>query len=242
MSYANAWVLAIAGLIFQAPCLGQSLVTVGNAPGEVATVIGPSKFAVDLGKCRFSVDLLPSQRMTFNDPDLVVYYSGSKEGGEAHLRQAETNFGASWSFEKKGSRQEKWLGMMCESAENFSAQTLGRKTIEGAEVSSALSDVRESNDLRCPADLKDGKWIPRPILKKGESYVFAEISGAGWVGFLIGYKASKSRKELSSLRFCALSGDNVLMGAAENSEQPLAIPVGAMGEIIKSLSTIRFSD
>lgn len=72
--------------------------------------------------------------------------------------------------------------------------------------------------------------------------MFAEISGAGWVGFLIGYKASKSRKELSSLRFCALSGDNVLMGAAENSEQPLAIPVGAMGEIIKSLSTIRFSD
>ncbi|WP_199030606.1 hypothetical protein [Ralstonia sp. ASV6] len=180
--------------------------------------------------------------MTFNDPDLVVYYSGSKEGGEAHLQQAETSFGASWNFEKKGSRQDKWLGMMCESAENFSAQTLGRKAIEGAEVSPALNDVREGNDLRCPADLKDGKWIPRPILKKGESYVFAEISGANWVGFLIGYKASKSRKKLAALRFCALSGDNVLMGAAENSGRPLAIPFGAMDEVVKSLSTIRFSN
>lgn len=92
MSYANAWVLAIAGLIFQAPCLGQSLVTVGNAPGEVATVIGPSKFAVDLGKCRFSVDLLPSQRMTFNDPDLVVYYSGSKEGGRGAFAAGRDEF------------------------------------------------------------------------------------------------------------------------------------------------------
>lgn len=241
MNYADACVLAIAGLIFQTPCLGQPLVTVGNAPGEVATASGPSRFAVDLGKCRFSIDLLPNQRMTFNDPDLVVYYSGSK-GGEAHLQQAETSFGASWSFEKKGSRQDRWLGMMCEGAENFSAQTLGRKAIEGSEVSPALSDVREDNDLRCPADLKNGKWTPRPILKKGESYVFSEISGSGWVGFLIGYKTSKRSKDLAALRFCALSGDNVLMGVAENSGRPLAIPVGAMSEIEKSLSTIRFSN
>ena len=135
------------------------------------------------GSVGFPLDLLPSQRMTFNDPDLVVITPDRRRGERRICGRQRRILVASWSFEKKGSRQEKWLGMMCESAENFSAQTLGRKTIEGAEVSSALSDVRESNDLRCPADLKDGKWIPRPILKKRrELCVRGDIwSGLGWI-------------------------------------------------------------
>ncbi|WP_316856146.1 hypothetical protein [Ralstonia mannitolilytica] len=76
--------------------------------------------------------------------------------------------------------------------------------------------------------------------KKDGGYVFTEISGAGWVGFFIGYKASKNRKDLAALPFCALSGNNVLMGAAENSGRPLAIPICAMDDIKKSLSEKQF--
>ena len=244
MSYVSvrAFVFAIIGLSLHISCKAQSDVTVGNAPGEVLTVSGPIAPKVDLGACKFSIRLSLGQMAIFNDPDLVIYYASFSKGGEAYLSQAQTSFGSSWGFEKKGSHRDKWMGFMCESSENFSKIMSRGDGYQQLESTPALDDIRQSNDLRCPATLTAGKWVPRPNLKKSQDFLFREISGEGWSGFLIGYKASKKSKSITSLRFCAISGSHVLMGASENGDHPLALTNNFFYELGDSLSTIRFSD
>lgn len=244
MIYVKVWacVLAIIGLTFHTPSKAQSSVTVGNAPGEMLAINGPSAPRVDLGACKFSINLSPSQAAIFNDPDLIIYYSATGRNGGAYLSQEPSNSGADWGFKKNGSARDRWMGFMCESLENFSKLIPNSDSSQPAGSTPALDDIRQSNDLKCPATLTEKKWTPRPILKKGEDYIFKEISGEGWSGFLIGRRAAKKPKEIASLRFCAISGSHVLIGATENGYKSLALPVNFFNELSESLATIKFSD
>lgn len=244
MSYVKmrACMLAIIGLMLHIPSKAESSITVGNAPGEISAVNGPSAARVDLGACKFFINLSPGQAASFNDPDLIIYYSAISKNGEAYLSQEPSNSGESWGFEKNGSARDRWMGFMCESLENFSKLSPGSSDSQLKDSTPALDDIRQSNDLKCPATLTKEKWIPRPTLKKGEDYLFKEISGDGWSGFVVGYKASKKSKEMISIRFCAINGGHVLMGATENGYESLTLPINFFYELFKSLETIKFPD
>ena len=229
----------IAGILFHGFCFAQPIPTVGDAPGEMQNVMGPGSPILSVGQCKFSINVQAGQRAVFNGPDLVLYYSETRQDQMAYLLQAETNFGYAWSFKKKGSRRDKWVGVMCENVEDFSKITATNETLK-EDRSPALDDIRQSNDMKCPATLEAGKWTPRPILKKGEDYIFNAISGDGWTGFLIGYRASKERGKLTSVRFCMINENHVLVGAAEDDDRPLALPIHFFDELGRSLSTIQF--
>jgi len=229
----------IAGILFPGLCFAQSIPTVSNAPGEMRNFTGPGSPILSVGQCKFSINIQAGQRAIFNGPDLVLYYSKTRQDQMPYLLQAETNFGYAWSFKKKGSRRDKWVGVMCENMEDFSKITVANE-ISKKDHSPALDEIRQSNDMKCPATLEAGKWTPHPILKKGEDYLFSAISGDGWTGFLIGYRASKERGELTSVRFCMINENHVLVGAAEDDDRPLALPIHFFDELGRSLSTIQF--
>ena len=240
MKEKSIYMAMIAGILFHGFCLAQPIPTVGDAPGEIQSFSGPGSPILSVGQCKFSINIQAGQRAIFNGPDLVLYYSKMHQDQTAYLLQTETNFGYAWSFKKKGSRRDKWIGVMCENMEDFSKITVTNE-ISKEDRSPALNDIRQGNDMKCPATLEAGKWTPRPILNKGEDYLFNTISGDGWTGFLIGYKDSKGRRELTSVRFCMINGNHVLVGAAEDDDRPLDLPIKFFDELGRSLSTIHFT-
>jgi hypothetical protein len=128
---------------------------------------------------------------------------------------------------------------MCEGAENLSWNAASASK-QHEEPTPEQQQIRNSNDLKCPAKIRDGKWVLNDQGMKPENYLFKELKGANWNGFVVGYKNKKSRSTLQSLRFCLVHDNDVVIGASENYPKSLSIPISFFDRVQNLLSTIQF--
>ena len=229
---------------FSADVIARHGAVLGNETGSVLSVSGKKSVTVNMAACHFRISLEAGQNLIFNDPDVVFYESKSaiKKSNLPYLWQADMPAGYDWAFKKAGGLGDKWFGLMCDSSENFSWSD--GKPISGQreDVTPERKQIRDSNDLKCPARIKDGKWVPTEQITAPKNYLFKELKGVNWSGFIVGYKNEKSASTLDSLRFCLVHDSKVIIGASENYLKPLSLPVSFFDSIQQSISTIEFVD
>jgi hypothetical protein len=218
----------------------DTVVKVGNGPDDSALASGKSAASISQGDCKYSLRLLENQHVQFHSPDVVFLESKiiPKDEHWPHLAQAEMSAGYDWSFEENKNFKSKWLGLMCEDTRNFGL--LRSDQIKSAdEDSPELQFVKEANDLKCPATLTDKGWVPNSHATRAQAYVFEELVGANWSGFVIGFKG-KAKGSFSRINFCLVHEHDVLMGAAVNILKPLWLNQKSFDEIQAMLDTIEF--
>ncbi|SAK59357.1 hypothetical protein AWB82_02664 [Caballeronia glebae] len=204
-----AWIFAFAFLArsFVDPVLAQNRpLIVGNAVGEMSSVNGPALVQVDMGGCRFSMALGEWEHVKYNDPDFIFYRSKHPlaDGALPYLKQAEMSSGYDWWFEEPKDANFPWIGLMCESASDFSWSVS-----TPPEISPELQEIMDSNSLKCPANFDGEKWVPRRKMNDEVPLDNFEVVQKG--GFIIDVKEKNAR--LGS-RFCFVSGTNVLIGVS----------------------------
>ncbi|WP_339539618.1 hypothetical protein [Pseudomonas sp. RA_15y_Pfl2_54] len=219
----------------------DGVVNVGNEPNDSISASGIAVVNVRQGSCKYSLDISKDQYIKFNTPDVVFLESKSppKDQDWPHLEQAEMAVGYDWSFKKDSNLGAKWFGMMCDVVDNFDLKQTGEDS--GSEdVSPELQDVRQANALKCPATLSDERWLPNKSAGNSEDYIFQELRGSGWSGFIFGFK-DKTGKKIARVSFCILEGENMLVGAAENYPDTLTLDAETFQGIRDVLSSLRFS-
>lgn len=211
----------------------------GNETGAVSSVSGPRSVTVSMDGCLFRIALKNSQNFLFNAPDIVFYESKTVLKNLPYLWQAEKSAGYDWAFQKPGNLNDRWFGLMCEGAENLSWNAASASK-QHEEPTPEQQQIRNSNDLKCPAKIRDGKWVLNDQGMSPENYLFKELKGTNWNGFVIGYKDKKSRSALQSLRFCLMHDNDVVIGASENYPKPLSMPISFFDTVQNLLSTVEF--
>lgn len=213
--------------------------TIGNGAGESLSASGPKNIQVNLFECKFTINLERNQHIVFNDPDIIIYENGSGANAKApaHLWQAETTSGYNWQFKLDGAPDAYWFGSMCADTSEFPEEFIDKK-IEGSYP--GLDLIRESNETHCPAKYMNGAWHPSPYANNFYNYIFQDMVGENWNGFAMGLKSSDEKK-ITSLKFCLVHKDKVLVGASE-SDTPLSIPEDGFQKLILTLSGIKFID
>lgn len=211
----------------------------GNEAGGVPHVPGLRSIIVNMDRCSFRIALKNNQNFFFNTPDIVFYESKTALKNPPYLWQAERSAGYDWAFQKPGNLNDRWFGLMCEGAENLSWNAASASK-QHEEPTPEQQQIRNSNDLKCPAKIRDGKWVLNDQGMKPENYLFKELKGANWNGFVVGYKNKKSRSTLQSLRFCLVHDNDVVIGASENYPKSLSIPISFFDRVQNLLSTIQF--
>ncbi len=234
------WGVAVACVPSLAWPVPADSVVLGDQPGAVQSVQGPASVLVALNECSFSVALAKGQYLRFNTPDVVFVQSATALNEQAmpHLWQAETYSGYEWQFRKPGGLADTWFGVMCEGTASFSLLK-PEVAVPEAEVSPGLQVIRGSNDLKCPATLTRDGWVPTQRAGRPEDYVFEQLSGPDWSGFVLGYR-NTTGKTFGRISFCLIHDDQVLLGAAENDVRPLKLSAQAFEDIKKALLAIRF--
>lgn len=214
--------------------------TVGGDVGDKNHVEGISSPTIKLQDCHFKMSLLSNEHLFFNDPDMIFYKYDNKlsKKNRPYLWQANTSSAYYWEFKKKFNLQEKWFGLMCGVVEDFSWKNK-IITYSNQEPITVIT-VRMDNDKRCPATKTDNKWTPNKKELKSSKYIFDELKGSNWDGFLIGYKGSG--KNLKSIRFCLVHENKVLIGGATNTSKPLKLHLSTYAEIKQTLKTLTFID
>lgn len=214
-------------------------ITLGNDINSVLSASGKNSVIVNMTACRFKISLKKNQHLIFNAPEVIFYESKTaiKKNNLPYLWQAEMSVGYAWAFKKKAGLHEKWFGLMCENSDNFSWTSKKTK-----EVSLEHEQIKNSNDLKCPASIKDGKWQLNSQKIASNNYLFKELKGANWSGFIVGYKNDKLKSTLDTLRFCLMHGNKVIVGASENYTKSLFLPISFFDTIQQPISTIEFVD
>lgn len=219
---------------------GDMVVNVGNEPSNSISASGVAVVKVHQGRCNYSIELRADQYIKFNTPDVVFLESKSppKNQDWPHLEQAEMSSGYDWNFKKDNNLRAKWFGVMCDGVDNFDLkQPSGASASE--DISPELQEVKQANSFKCPATLSDEKWLPNKNAGKPEDYIFQEVTGTGWSGFIFGFK-DKARKDISRVSFCIVEGESVLVGAAENYPDSLLLDLKTFEGIRDVLSSIKF--
>lgn len=245
MKKESRWYVSIVGCLISVPAFssetGQvSVVDIGNQPGYSAYASGKTIAAIHQGNCSYSMVLLENQYVKFNTPDVVFLESKTapKDKSWPYLAQAEMSAGYNWSFKKDSDLKSKWFGLMCDGAENFDLQGAGINS-NPEELSPELQDVKEANNLKCPAKLTEKGWVPNSNAGRPEGYVFQELNGANWSGFIFGFR-NERKDSIDRISFCLVRDGNVLVGAAENYSKPLLLNQKDFEEIKATLKTVRF--
>ena len=245
MKKASRWHVSIVGCLISVPVFssdtGQiSVVDIGNQPGYSAYTSGKAIAAIHQGNCSYSIMLLENQYVRFNTPDVVFLESKNvpKDKSWPYLTQAEMSAGYNWNFKKDSDLKSKWFGLMCDGAENFDLQGTGISS-NPEEVSPVFQDVKEANNLKCPATLTDKGWVPNNNAGRPEEYIFQELNGANWSGFIFGFR-NKKKDSITRVSFCLVRDGNVLVGAAENYSKPLLLDQKSFEEIKATLETVKF--
>ena len=230
--------------IFQASCFTLVSASVfadgeiiGNGAGEFLNDSGPKNVQVKLFECKFTINLERNQHIVFNDPDIIIYENdlGANKKAPAHLWQAETTSGYNWQFKLDGAPDTYWFGSMCADISEFPEEFVGKKK---EELSPELDLIRESNGAHCPAKYTDGAWRPSFYAANFHNYIFQDMAGENWNGFAVGLKSSDGQK-ISSLKFCLVHEDKVLIGASE-SDTPLSLPGDSFQKLVRALSRVKF--
>lgn len=216
------------------------VVDVGNEPGYSAFASGKTIAAIHQGNCNYSMTLLENQHVKFNSPDVVFLESKiiSRDQNWPYLAQAEMSAGYDWHFEENSHFKYKWFGLMCEGVENFGSLR-SDKNISSDEDSSELQFIKEANDLACPATMTDKGWVPNNNAGQAQEYVFHELAGVNWSGFIVGFKG-KAKDSFKRINFCMVHEGNVLMGAAVNAIEPLWLNQRSFEEIQVTLTKVQF--
>lgn len=211
----------------------------GNEPGYSTLASGASIVEIHQGNCNYSIDLKASQYVKFNTPDVVFLESETppKEKDWPYLEQAEMSAGYDWNFKKDDNLKSKWFGLMCDGIGNFDFQSNGG--VGSEEDSPELQDVKQSNGFKCPATLTDNGWVPNKNAGRPDSYFFQKLSGAGWSGFVLGFKGGGG-KNIARVSFCIVQGENVLVGAAENQPRSLSLSEESFDGMKSVLESIQF--
>lgn len=245
MKKTSRWHVSIVGCLISVPVFssdtGQiSVVDIGNQPGYSAYASGKAIAAIHQGNCSYSMVLLENQYVKFNTPDVVFLESKTmpKDKSWPYLTQAEMSAGYNWSFKKDGGLESKWFGLMCDGTENFDLQGASISSNSG-EVSPELQDVKEANNLKCPATLTGKGWVPNNNAGRPGEYIFQELNGANWSGFIFGFR-DKMKDSIARVSFCLVRDSNVLVGAAENYSKPLLLNQKSFEEIKATLETVKF--
>jgi len=215
-----------------------------NQSGQLSIqtkVTGPLSATVKLSSCKFSISLSPNQHLLYDGLSIIFYQSTIDLPHEEkpYLSQAQTYSGYDWNFLKKGNKETKWLGLMCEGKTNFPLETFSPNPQPDETI--AIQSVRELNGLKCPALFRNKKWKPSPKLKTENSNYF-NISNKTWSGFITWRSKENSDSKIESLRFCLFHGENVIIGASENTPEPLQIPHDFIKTVKELLETIEFID
>lgn len=218
---------AIAGDVTSAP--------IGEGVAALQSADGPKNVDFDLSDCKFSLSLSLNQHVKYNGPDAILYQStdGYAKDRLPYLSQTNTSVGYDWSFRKRGNVTDKWVGMMCESTSDF-YWSINQDQIDG--LNPGLQQVMDLNSEKCPADYRDGKWVAN---KQTTGSIFRPLSGDGWSGFVDGSLRKDNSSYLNTLRFCVVMGDKVLIGASEDDQRKLNIPVSFLDDVYKLLSTFK---
>lgn len=218
----------------------RTVVDVGNEPGYSSFASGKTIAAIHQGNCNYSMALLESQHVKFNSPDVVFLESKTipLDPHRPYLAQAEMSAGYDWHFEENKNFKSKWFGLMCEGVEDFdSLRSDGNASSD--DVSPELQLVKEANNLACPATLTEKGWVPNNKAGQAHEYVFQELAGANWSGFIVGFKG-KAKDSFSRVNFCMVHEGNVLMGSAVNKLEPLWLNNKTFEEIQATLRTVQF--
>ncbi|WP_123957974.1 hypothetical protein [Cupriavidus necator] len=168
-------------------------------------------------------------------PDVIVYFSRGKIAGTnlPYLDQAEMRSGYDWSFKNPGRNNDHWFRVMCDNRANFSWGGPKRETTP------KLDQIIESNDQKCPAVFEDGRWVPGRAL--GSVTDFCGLRGVDWTGFIVGLRnRATATTALSTITFCIVRGEDVLVGAMESDPASLRENVSFVDQIVEILSTMRF--
>lgn len=229
---------------FSADVNNEHGIILGNEIGSVFSISGKNSVTVNMAACPFKISLKKDQNLIFNVPDVVFYESKTviKKNNFPYLWQAEMSAGYDWAFKKAGSLDDKWFGLMCENSDNFSWHDGSSASEQHEEVTPEQQEIRDSNDLKCPAKIKDGRWVLNDQKTASKNYLFKELKGVNWIGFIVGYKNNKSKSTLDSLRFCLMHDNKIIIGVSENYLKPLSLPISFFDTIQQPISTIEFVD
>lgn len=192
-------------------CHAQTPV-LGNEPGEEKSLSLTGPLEIRQGECIYSATLNKRQIITHNTPDIVIYEKTPTIDQKLtpYLWQPETYSGFEWRFKNPGRRNLRWLGLICESAEN-----LPFLKIEKSAQKFETNEIIESNKRKCPANLVNGKFILPEELGEQKNYTIESITKSNWTGFAV-FHRSKSRNIYDQMRFCLLHDNVVLIGTTEN--------------------------
>lgn len=217
-----------------------TVVKVGNGLGDSALASGKSVASISQGDCKYSLALLEHQHVQFHSPDVVFLESKviPKVEHWPRLAQAEMSAGYDWSFEENSNFKSKWFGLMCESAENFGSLSSDQSKSTDDD-SPELQFVKEANDLKCPATLTKKGWVPNANAGSPENYVFHQLGGNNWSGFIFGFK-NELAGSMRRINFCLVHDGDVLLGSAINSSKPSWINEKAFEEIESTLKAVIF--
>lgn len=212
--------------------------SLGNSTGDAQDISGPSKIKTRQGRCSYSLSIVEGQHVKYNDPEIIIYDSSARVSEDfiPYLWQAETASGYDWGFKNPGSLELKWVGLMCDSVENFPFS----KSYKDA-TPPEYEQILELNATKCPAEIRDGKFSIRSELMNDESFIFQRLSGNNWDGFFVLHKKSNS-KIYDRLRFCLIHDGSVLIGVSENERSVQGIGNGIPSEIERMIRTVKFND
>lgn len=218
----------------------DTVVNVGNETGYSDSASGKIVAAIHQGNCNYSMVLLENQYVKFNTPDVVFLESDIKPTDKnwPYLEQAEMSAGYDWSFKKNGDPKSKWFGLMCGGVEDFYLQD-SPESIDSENISPELQDIKQANSLKCPASLSASGWVPTKNAGPPEGYIFQQLSGAEWSGFMFGFK-NKNNDSFARISFCLVQGNNVLIGAAGNGSKQLSLDHKTLDEIRMTLDSFKF--
>jgi hypothetical protein len=211
-------------------------ISVGGGVHDVPYADGPASVNINMGDCKFSMNLKQGEHVKFNDPDVTFYRAPHKLPSSElpFLFQEKLTSGYAWSFEKRGKLKIPWFGLMCEKTSNFkwsSAEAL-------AETSPALMDIFHLNSLKCPADFNGKKWIKYSSNTGG---FFKELRRDDWKGFIVDYSMEKNENAPNGTKFCLVHGDNVIIGVSGEDFGLRSLNRVADESIENTLITIKFN-
>ncbi|UWF49238.1 hypothetical protein NYP20_28815 [Pseudomonas sp. N3-W] len=220
--------------------LADTVVNVGDETGYSAFASGKTVAAIHQGNCNYSMVLLENQYVKFNTPDVVFLESNTKptDNSWPYLEQAEMSAGYDWSFKKNGDPKSKWFGLMCDGIEDFDLQG-SPVSIDSENISPELQDIKQANSLKCPATLTASGWVPTKNAGRPEEYIFQQLTGTDWSGFMFGFK-NRDKDSFARISFCLVQGNNVLIGAAGNGSKQLSLDHKILDEIKMTLESVKF--
>ncbi|MFV3372214.1 hypothetical protein ACNFH5_28930 [Pseudomonas sp. NY15435] len=216
-------------------CHAQTPV-LGDESGEEKSLNFAGPLEIRQGECRYTATLDKNQTIIHNTPDIVIHeiVSTRDQKPTPYLWQPETYSGYEWNFKNPGRRNLRWFGLICESAENL-------PFLKEDKLAAGLgnNEVIESNKLKCPAELVNGKFTLPKKLTSDKNYTIERITKSTWTGFLVLHK-SKSRNIYDQMRFCLLHNDVVLIGTTENMQPAPMLDEKFRKMVIEFINSITF--